>query len=138
MFWKDFWLLLLNTMKWQTKIPCVVGFLLNFLFSNLPTLLGRVFLQFLSSVMILRMALLVTSFSTFLKGRLFRFFDGEFGEATRGDLDAFSAPATLFLPSSGLFLGPAELFWSPKSISKVSQPGFLTTFWTRNLSFLSE
>ena len=120
------------------KIPCVVGFLSKFLFSNLPTLLGRVFLQFLSTVMIRRMALFVRSFSTFLKGRLFRFFDAEFGEVPCSDFVTLSAPARLFLPSSGLFLSPADLFWFPKSISKVSQPGFLTTFWTRNLLFLSE
>ena len=121
------------------KIPCVVGFLSNFLFSNLPTLSGRVILTFLSTVMILRIALLVTSFSTFSKGRLFLFF-GDFGEVILSDFGTFPTPAELFLSSSGLFLGPAEAFGSPKSMSNVSHPGFLTVFsyfWLKNVFFRS-
>ena len=118
------------------KIPCVAGFLLATLVSNLPTLVGRVFLLFLP-VIILRIALLVSSFSTFFKGRRETFLlTGDFfvGEGDFGTL----LTALFLTVSSGFFLAPATPKLSPKSMSKVSQPGFLTTFWTWNCSFLSQ
>ena len=72
------------------------------------------------------MAWFLSSFSTFLKGRL-DIILAELGIRSKDIFLGTILDGKVFFESSGFFpMTPPPLL--PKSISKVSQPGFLTTF----------